>query len=66
VDRQVLLLGNVVRILMVDRLQLVLTSNPSLQIVNESLPIFLNDVLGGGVAAVVVSTVCFNPMLLET
>jgi CBS domain containing-hemolysin-like protein len=26
------------------------------QIVNESLPIFLDDVLGGGVAAVVVST----------
>lgn len=27
-----------------------------LQIVNESLPIFLDDVLGGGLSAVIVST----------
>lgn len=32
-------------------------ANPTHQIVNESLPIFLDDVLGGGLAAVVASTV---------
>ncbi len=51
---QVLLLSNVVSALGVQQWHS-LTAFP--QIVNESLPIFLDDVLGGGVAAVVVSTV---------